>query len=66
MTRKRKEYLTLAEHDAQLKAQGKWDEYVFGANARDEEIARRSRECALAEVPLVQELHAAGADVTSV
>jgi len=58
--------MTLAEHHARLKAEGKWDEYVARKKERDEAIALKAREYAQAEAPLVQELRAAGAQVSSV
>ena len=66
MAAKRKGYMTLAERDAQLKAEGKWDAYVAGTKERDEAIRRKTEEYARAEAPLVQELRAAGAPVSSV
>jgi hypothetical protein len=66
MATKRKGYMTLAEHHAQLKAEGKWDDYVARTKARDEETARKEREYTDAEAPIVQELQAAGSGVSSV
>lgn len=63
---KRKGSSTLAEHHAQLKAEGKWDDYVARAKVRDDEVARKEREYAQAEAPLLQELRAAGAELSSV
>lgn len=50
---KRKGYKTLAEHDAELKASGKWDEYAARKEARDRTLEQVDRECAAAEAPLV-------------
>lgn len=63
---KRKGHMTLAEHHALLKAEGKWDAYLARKKDRDEVIQRKSGEFARAEAPLVQELRDAGAQVSSV
>lgn len=59
-------YMTLAEHEAKLKAEGKWDEYQARVNQRSEELAKRKAEWAAAEVPLVDALRSTGLEVRSV
>jgi hypothetical protein len=66
MATKRKGYMTLAEHHAQLKAEGKWDEYVARKQEREEALRRREDELTQAEAPLVQALAAVGLEVKSV
>jgi hypothetical protein len=66
MAAKRKGYMTLAEHHAQLKAEGKLDAYIARKKDQDEAIQRKAEEFARAEAPLVQELRDAGAQVSSV
>ncbi|MEX1827893.1 hypothetical protein JNG39_09410 [Luteibacter sp. CQ10] len=57
--------MTLAEHDAQLKAEGKWDEYQAMRARREEEMKQKQAAFALAEAPLVQALRDAGVEVDS-
>ena len=66
MTTKRKGSLTLAEHHAQLKAEGKWDEYVARKQEQTNALATKRAELASAEAPLVEDLWSAGLDVGSV
>jgi hypothetical protein len=66
MATKRKGYMNLAEHHAQLKAEGKWDEYIARKKQRDEAIQRKEEEFTRAEAPLVSDLRAAGVQVSSV
>lgn len=66
MATKRKGYMTLAEHHAQLKAQGKWDEYVRRKAERNVALHEREADYARAESPIVEELRAAGVVVNSV
>src|ERR1700739_370088 len=66
MATTRKGYMTLEEHHARLKAEGKWDEYVARKKERDEAVQRKEEEYARAEAPLVKELRAAGLEVDSV
>jgi len=66
MTAKRKGYMTLAEHHAQLKAEGKWDEYVARKKERSDAIRRKEEEYTQAEAPLIHDLRAAGGEVSSV
>ncbi len=66
MTRKGKSYLTLAEHDARLKAEGKWDAYVTRKKEEDEAFRRRQEEYSRAETPLMEELRGVGVAVSSV
>lgn len=63
---KRKGYMTIAEHHARLKAEGKWDAYVARKKEQDEVFRRKEQEYARAEEPLVQELRTAGLAVDSV
>jgi hypothetical protein len=58
--------MTLAEHHAQLKAEGKWDEYVARKQEREEAFRRREEELTRAEAPLVQALAEVGLEVESV
>ena len=66
MAAKRKGYMTLAVHHAQLKAEGKWGEYVARRNALDEEHRRAEDADARAEAPVVEDLRKAGVPVKSV
>ncbi len=58
--------MTLAEHHAQLKAEGKWDDYVARKQDQSNTLARMRAELAAAEAPLVEELRSAGLDIDSV
>lgn len=58
--------MTWAEHEAQLKAEGKWDDFVARKKGRDEAIQHKEAEYARAEAPLVHELRDGGAAVSSV
>jgi hypothetical protein len=58
--------MTLAEHHARLKAEGKWNEYVARKKERDEEIERNAQEHARAEALVVNELRKADVPVESV
>lgn len=66
MGTKRKGYMTLAEHHAQIKAEGKWEEYVARKQKQEEERQKKAVEWRRAEAPLVQELQAAGFHVRTV
>jgi len=66
MATKRKGYMTLAEHDAKLKAEGKWDAYIGRKKEQDEEFQRRADEYARAEAPVVRALRAVGVPLSSV
>lgn len=66
MATRRKGYMTLAEHHARLKAEGKWNEYVARKKERDEEIERNAQEHARAEALVVNELRKADVPVESV
>jgi hypothetical protein len=57
--------MTLAEHDALLKSEGRYEEMSEAQRQRDEELARREAEWRRAEAPLVEQLRAAGFDVDS-
>lgn len=58
--------MTLAEHDALLKAEGRYDEMVERGRKQEEEHLRRMEILAVEEQELVGELHAAGYAVKSV
>jgi len=58
--------MTLAEHDAKLKAEGKWDAYIGRKKEQDEEFQRRADEYARAEAPVVRALRAVGVPLSSV
>ena len=58
--------MTLAEHHARLKAEGKWDEYIARKKERDDAIRHQSEENSKAEIPLVEDLRGAGAQISSV
>ena len=62
---KRRKPMTLEEHDALLKSEGRYDEMVEAQRQRDEELARKEAEWRQAEAPLVEELRAAGFEVES-
>jgi HEAT repeat protein len=66
MTKRRKGYMTLEEHDAQLKAEGKWDAFVERQRQQDEILQAAEAEYARAEAPVVQALRSAGAEISSV
>jgi len=57
--------MTLAEHHAQMKADGKWDEYVARRTQQDVARQKLRDKMAIAEAPLVAALKAAGANVNS-
>lgn len=63
---KRKGYKTLAEHHAQLKAEGKWDEYVARKQEQAGALAQKRLDIAAAEAPLVAALNSTGLKVDSV
>jgi HEAT repeat protein len=65
MRRRKRRGLTLAEHDAQLKAEGRYDEVMAQQRRVDEEIEREEAELRETEAPLVVELRTAGFDVRS-
>jgi hypothetical protein len=57
---------TLAEHDALLKAEGRYDALVEQKKRRDLELEARKAELDLAQAPLLADLLAAGYSMTSV
>ena len=57
--------MTLAEHDAQLKAEGRYDAMVARRAEQDAAIEKREAEYRLAEEPLVADLRAVGFTVKS-
>lgn len=63
--RKRRGPKTLAEHDALLKEEGRFDAMVEEQQRREQEREKRSEEWRQAEQPLAEELRAAGFDVES-
>jgi len=65
MTGKRKKGMTLAEHDALLKAEGRYDAMVERQRQQEDERQQRAAEWRRAEGPLVEELQAAGYSVES-
>jgi hypothetical protein len=58
--------MTLAQFHEQLKAEGKWDEYVARKKERDDAVQRKQRDYAEAEAPLVRALSEVGLRVESV
>ena len=65
MPKQRKGFMTLAEIDAELKAEGKWDAYVARKREQEEALQRKEEEYERAEAPLVQELREVGVLVRS-
>ncbi|HET6585411.1 MAG TPA: hypothetical protein VFG69_18260 [Nannocystaceae bacterium] len=65
MTSKRKGSMTLAEHDALLKAEGRYDAMIERQQQQDAQLQRRVSELRRAEAPLLEELRAAGCTVES-
>ena len=63
MTTKRKRSVTLAEYQAQLKVEGKLDEYLKRRQAADAEHRAREEKYAQAEALIVQELRTPGMSV---
>lgn len=63
---KRRKGMTLAEHDALLRAEGRYEAMIAAQKKRDEEVRRLEEEYARAEVPIVKELREAGVPVGSV
>lgn len=66
MTKLSKGYKTLAEHHAELKEKGLYDDMIAGQEARRREIDKRLEEERVAHAPLVADLRAAGFDVDTV
>jgi len=67
MTSKRKRgAMTLAEHDALLKAEGRYEEVQAVHRRQEEERERHAAELRQAEAPLVKELRKVGLQVESV
>jgi hypothetical protein len=64
MTKRRKP-MTLAEHDALLKREGRYDEMVEAQRERDEALQRKAAAWRNAELPLAKELRGAGFAVDS-
>jgi hypothetical protein len=64
MTRRRKA-MTLAEHDAQLKSEGRYDEMRAAQRRAEDARQRHDSMWREAEAPLVEELRAAGLEVDS-
>ena len=58
--------MTLAEHDALLKREGRYEEMEAARRGRDDERKRKELEWRRAEAPLIKELRGAGFDVESV
>jgi hypothetical protein len=66
MAKTRKGYRTLAEFHAELKAEGKWDEYIARRKQQDDAVQRMMEKYARAEEPVVRASQAAGAKVNSI
>lgn len=64
MTKRRKR-MTLAEHDAVLKSEGRYDDMAEAQRQRDEELRAKAAEWRRAERPLAEELRASGFAVES-
>lgn len=60
-----KRFKTLEEHDAELKASGKWEEYQARKAAKEAEHAARVAEIRAAAAPLLAKFRTAGFPVTS-
>jgi len=58
--------MTLGEFHAQLKAEGKWDEFVARQEAQERELAARSARLRAEAEPLLKDLSAVGWQVDSV
>lgn len=65
MTGKRKKGMTLAEHDALLKTEGRYSAMVERQRQQEDERQKRAAEWRRAEAPLVEELQGAGYSVES-
>jgi hypothetical protein len=65
MRKRKRKGLTLAEHDALLKAEGRYEEVMAEHRRREAELEREEAELREAEAPLVDELRKAGYDVSS-
>jgi hypothetical protein len=61
-----KKWMTLAEHHAQLKAEGRYDAIMERKRLQEEELQKREAELRLAEAPLLQDLLAVGYQADSV
>ena len=66
MTEKRPKRMTLAEHDALLKSEGRYEAMVERQREREQEREKRAAEWQRAEAALVEDLRAAGYQVQSV
>src|SRR5277367_1754260 len=66
MRGERKGWLTLAESIAQMKAEGKWDDWVAREKAKDEEREARASQLRIEQQPLLAELRSVGWPVNSV
>ena len=66
MNKKRKGYMTLDEHHAQMKIDGTYDAMIELKRQQEEERQKRAAEWRRAETPLREELRAAGIIVESV
>jgi hypothetical protein len=58
--------MTLAEHHAQLKAEGKWDEHIARKQEQANALAKKREELRTAEASLVEDLRSTNIDVGSV
>lgn len=66
MMEKKKGYMTLAEHHAQLKAEGKWDEYLARKQAQEDAHQKLLEQRAKEAAPVVLALRDAGVIVESI
>lgn len=66
VTKRPRGSMTLAEHDAWLKEQGRWDDYQARKAEKERLRLEKSARLGIAEEPLVQALNVTGLDITSV
>ncbi len=66
MVNKKNGYSTLAEYHAQLKEEGKWDEYIAMKKRKEEDHRKLWEERRKEEAPIVSALRSAGIDVQSI
>lgn len=65
MRKRKRKGMTLAEHDALLKAEGRYGEMMAARRRHEEELERKEAEWREAEAPLVDELRKVGYTVSS-
>ena len=66
MTMRPRGYMTLGEYEAQLKAEGKWDEHVACKQEHEATLRRKEEELAQAEAPILEALAEIGINVSAV